>query len=155
MKKGIVHLERTIASGEIHGDGLIVPEDLPVAEFEAIDGKSKQLLDGSFAGNDRDLSLGRIRRAIRIESDVDDGSIEDDLVEAELGAEKRGDLQASHDAVHVREGNLGGGLATMDGNTAHVDLEAKRSGMDAADFDAASGDTLHLGDEAAADQRLE
>jgi hypothetical protein len=155
MKKGIVHLERTIASGEINGDGLIVPEDLAMADFEAIDGKSKKSLDGSLAGNDPGLSLGIISRAIRIESDVDDGAIEDDLVEAELGAEKRGDLQASHDAVHVREGNLGGGLATMDSNSAHVDLEAKRSGMDAADFDPASGDALHFGDEAAADQRLE
>ncbi len=126
-----------------------------MAEFEAIDGKSKKSLDGSLAGNDADLSLGKIRSPIGIESDVDDGLLEDDFVEAELGTENRGDLQASHDAVSVGEGNLGGGLATVDGDIAHVDLEAKRSGMDGADFDAASGDALHFGDEAAADQRLE
>jgi len=50
MKKGIVHLERTIASGEINGDGLIVPEDLAMADFEVIDGKSKKSLDDSLAG---------------------------------------------------------------------------------------------------------
>ena len=65
------------------------------------------------------------------------------------------DLQARDNAVHVGKGNLGGGLAAVDGDTAHVDLEEKRSGMDAADFDAAPGDALHFGDEAAADQRLE
>jgi hypothetical protein len=40
----------------------------------------------------------------------------------------------------------------MDGDIAHVSLEAKGSGVDAADLDAAAGDALQLGNEAAADQ---
>ena len=46
-------------------------------------------------------------------------------------------------------------FAAVDRDFAHIDLQAKRSGMDAADFGAAAGDALDLGDEAAADQRLE
>ena len=127
-----------------------------MAKFEAIDGKSEELLDGSLRGlTTPTFPLGKIGSAVGIESDVDDGLIEDDLVEAELGAEKRADLQASDDAVGVSERNLSGGFATVDGDIAHVDLEAKRNGMDAADFGAASGDAFDFGDEAAADQRLE
>ncbi len=128
---------------------------MAAAEFEAIDGKSKKLFDGRLAGNDAALALGKISGAIGIEGHVDHGLLEDDVVEAEFGTEKRAYLQASHDAVHVGERDIGGGLAAVDGNAAHVDLEEKRSGMDAADFDAASRDAPEFGDEAAADQRLE
>ncbi len=58
-------------------------------------------------------------------------------------------------AVDVSERNLGGRLAAVDGDIAHVGLEAKGSSVDAADFGAAAGDALHFGDEAAADERLE
>jgi hypothetical protein len=37
----------------------------------------------------------------------------------------------------------------------HLDLQAKRDGMEAADFSAASGDALDFSDEATANQRLE
>jgi hypothetical protein len=86
---------------------------------------------------------------------VDDGLFEDDLVEGELGAEKRADLQASDDAVNVGERNLGGGLAAMHGDAAYVGLQAKGSGMDTADFDAAAGDALQFRDEPTANERLE
>ena len=60
-----------------------------MAEFEAIDGESKKSLDGSLAANDGGLSRGEISSAVGIESDVDDGLLENDFVEAELGTEKR------------------------------------------------------------------
>ena len=43
----------------------------------------------------------------------------------------------------------------MHGDIAHVGLQAKGSGMNAADLDAAAGDAFHFGDETAADERLE
>ncbi len=155
VKKVIVHPERRVASGEIHGDGLIVPEDLAVAEFEAIDGECKKPLDGGLAASNSSLRQGKISGAVGIESNVDHGLLEDDFVKAELGTEKRNDFQTRHNAVNVGKGNLGGGLAAVDGDSAHVGLEEERNGVDAADLDAAAGDALHFGDEAAADQRLE
>ena len=46
-------------------------------------------------------------------------------------------------------------FAAMNRDAAHVDLQEKRSGMDAADFDAAAGDAFNFSDKAAAHQRLE
>ena len=86
---------------------------------------------------------------------MDDGLLEDDFVERELGTEKRDDFQAGDDAIRVGEGNLGGRLAAVDRDIAHVDLKTKRSGMDAGNFGAAPSDALDFGDESAADQRLE
>src|SRR5271168_4552854 len=121
-QKGIIHLESGIACGEIDGKGLIVPQDLTVAEFETIDGKSKKLLDGGPASTHARLSLRKISCAVWIERDVDHGLLEDEFVEPELGTQKRDDFQASYDAVHVSQRNLGGGLTAMYGDPAHVDL---------------------------------
>jgi hypothetical protein len=107
------------------------------------------------AGNTASFPLGKISSAPGIKSDVNDGLLEDNFMKAELGAEKRDDFQPSYDAIHVSEGNLGGGLTAVNGNTSHINLEKKRSGMDAANFDAAPGDSLDFGDKAAAHERLE
>src|ERR1700730_4456201 len=77
------------------------------------------------------------------------------MAEAELGTKKKVELHAGDDAVGVRERNIGGGLAAMHGNAAHIDLPAKWRGMDAGDFDPASSDALYFCDEAAANQGLE
>src|ERR1022692_3141790 len=100
-KEGIIHLERCIASGEIDGDGLVVPEDLAVAEFEAINGKSKKLLDGSFASCNSGLAPWKISSASGIKSDVNYGLLEDEFVKTELGTHQRDYLQTRHDAVNV------------------------------------------------------
>ena len=76
-------------------------------------------------------------------------------MKGEFGAKKRGDLQAGDNVIGVSQWNVGGGLAAMHRDIPHLDLQAERNGMEAADFGAASGNTLDLGDEAAANQRLE
>ena len=81
-KKGIVHLERSIASGEIDGNGLIVPEYLAVAEFEAIDGKGKKSFDDRVTGNAAGSSLRKIGCAVGIKSDMDHRLLEDNFVES-------------------------------------------------------------------------
>src|ERR1022692_1398816 len=154
-KEGIVHLERSVAGREINRDGLVVPEDLAVADFEMTDGKSKEPLYGSLPGNGAGCSRWKICRAAGIKSYVDHRLLQDDFVEAEFGTKKRADLHAGDDTVHMGERNICGGLPAVYGDSAHVGLQAKGSGMDAGDFDAAAGDTLQFGDEAAADQRLE
>ena len=57
--------------------------------------------------------------------------------------------------VGMSQRDIGGGFATVDRDIAHVDLKAKGSGMDAADFGAATGDAFDFGDQTAANQRLE
>ena len=72
---------------------------LAMAKLEMIDGKSKELLDGSLAANGAGASRRKIGGAVGIESHVNDGLLEDDFVEGKLGTKKRDDLQASDDAV--------------------------------------------------------
>ena len=117
--------------------------------------RAKSCSTGFSAATALGLPLREVGGAIRIESNVYNGLLEDDFVKTELGTEQRAELQAGYDAVHVGEGNFGSGFAAVDGDAAHIDLRAKRSGMDAADFHAAAGDALHFGDEAAANHRLE
>ena len=120
-EEGIVHLKGSVASSEVKWDGLVVPEDLAVAKFEMIDGKSEELLDGGLAFDGVDSSRREIGGAIGIESYVDHGLVEDDFVESKFGTEKRADLQASDDTVHVGKGNIGGGLTAVDGDIAYVE----------------------------------
>src|ERR1022692_3992421 len=78
---GIIHLEPGIAGGEIKRDGLVVPKEATVAEFEAIDGKREELFDRSLAG-DGSRSPRKICGAVGIESEMDDGLIENEFLES-------------------------------------------------------------------------
>ena len=71
MEKGIIHLERNVAGGEIERDDLVVPKDATMAKFEAIDGKGEELLDSSRAPIALTFALRKIGGAVGIESDVD------------------------------------------------------------------------------------
>jgi len=155
MEKGIVHVERNVAGGEIERKSLVVPKHPATSQFEAIDGKREELLDNILACKSAGPAPRKIGGAVGIKSDVDDGLLEDDLVKSEFGTEKRTDFQAGDDAIGVGERNVGGSLTAMDGKVAYIHLQAKGRGMDAADFGAAAGNALNFGDETAADQRLE
>jgi len=153
VQKGIIHLQPGIADGEIERDGLVIPENAAVAEFEAIYGKSEELLDRSLNRKSA-RPLGKVGGTVGIENDVDHGLVEDNFVKCEFGTEKRADLQACSDGVGVGERNVDSGLAAVDGDVAHLHLQAEGNGMDAADFGAAPGNALNLGDHAAANQGL-
>src|ERR1700683_3371004 len=110
VEKGIVHGERNVARSEIERNGLVVPEELAALHFEAIDGKSEELLDSVRAGKGAGLALRKVGGAVGIESNVDNGLLEDNFVKAELGTEKRADLQAGDDAVGMGQRVVGGGF---------------------------------------------
>jgi hypothetical protein len=152
---GIVHLERSVASGELERNDLVVPEDLPAADFEAIDGESEELLDGTPAACAAGFSLRKVRAAVRIENNMDYRLLKDDFMEGELGTEKRDDLQAGDDAIGVRERNVSGRLAPMNGYIAHVHLQTEWGGVKAADLGVAPGDPFDFSDQAAPNQSLE
>src|SRR5271167_3034986 len=113
-----------------------------MAEFEMIDRERKELLDGISARDGRRSSRREIAAAVGIESHMDGGLLEDHFVEGELGPKQRADLEAGDNAVHVGQRSLGGRLATVDRDVAYVSLKAKGFGVDAADFDATTGDAL-------------
>jgi hypothetical protein len=48
VEEGVIHVERGVASSEIDGDYLVVPEDLAMANFEMINRQRKKLLNRSF-----------------------------------------------------------------------------------------------------------
>jgi hypothetical protein len=58
---------------------------------------------------------------------------------------RKRELQASHDAVHVRQRNFIAGLAAMNRYVADGDLQAEGSGMETANFGAPASDPLHFG----------
>ncbi len=153
VEVGIIHLQGHVASGEIEGDGLVVPEQTALTKFQPSDGEGEELFDRSLgrkgAGPPR-----KVRGAVRIKDDVDDGLIENHFVKGELGTNQRADLQTGDNVFGVSQGNVGGGLAAMHRNIPHLDLQAKWDGVEAADFGAAAGNTLDFGDEATANQRL-
>jgi hypothetical protein len=86
---------------------------------------------------------------------VDSGTFKNDFAEGQLGTKERTDFEASDDAVGVGERKVGSGLPAMHGDVANFDLEAKGDGVDAGNLGPASGDALNLGNQTAADQRLE
>jgi hypothetical protein len=79
---------------------------------------------------------------------VDYRLLKDDFVKGKLGTKKRDYLQASDDAVHMGKGNLGGGLATVNSNIAHIGLKPQWRSMNTAYFDAATGNALQFCEEA-------
>ncbi len=79
-------MEPGVASGEIERDGLVVPNEVSVAEFEAIDGQREELLDCSRAG-DGGRSFGKICGAIGIKREVNDRLIEDEFLKGQFGPE--------------------------------------------------------------------
>src|SRR5216684_1480136 len=155
VKKRVIHLERSVADRKIKRDSLVVPEKLAAAKLETVDGKRKKLFDWSLAANCAGFSRRKVGGSVRIESHVDDWLLENDFPEGEFGTQKKIKLQAGNDAVHVSERDIGGRLASVDSDPTHFSLQAKRNGVDAGNFGAATGDAFHFGDEAAANQRLE
>src|SRR5271168_225053 len=98
-EKRVVHLQRGIAGREIDRDGLIVPEDLAVAELEMVDGKGEELFDRGLAGGRSTfLPQGKIGGAVGMENHVDDGLFQDHFLKTKFGAEKKIELQAGDDA---------------------------------------------------------
>src|SRR5258708_19773775 len=81
--------------------------------------------------------------------------IEDDIVKSELGAQEGDYFDASDQAIRMRERNVSRGLTSAHGYIPNFDLHAKRSGVEAADLGAASGDALDFCDKPSADQSLE
>ena len=69
VEKGIVHVERNVAGGEVEGNGLIVPIDTTLAEFEAIDGQREEGLDHVLAAKSAGLALRKVGGAVGIKGD--------------------------------------------------------------------------------------
>src|SRR5208283_2417425 len=151
---GICHLKRSVTYREIERNGLIVPQDLSLPKFEVSDGEREELFDRSSRGK-RARALRKVAGAIGIESNVDHGVVENELMKAKFGTKKRRDLQAADHIIGVSQRNLGGGLAAVYGDIPYLDLQAEGNGMEAADFGAASSNAFDIGDEAAPNQRLE
>ena len=63
-----------------------------MTEFEAIDGEREELLDGRGTG-DGGGAFGKIRGAVGIEGEMNDGLIEDEFLKGQFGTEQRGDLR--------------------------------------------------------------
>src|SRR5258708_36412713 len=80
--------------------------------------------------------------------------IEDDIVKSELGAQEGNYFDASDQPIGMRERNVSRGLTSAHGYIPNFDLHAKRSGVEAADLGAASGDALDFCDKPSADQSL-
>src|SRR5271170_122197 len=152
VEQRIVHLKRSVARCEVKRDGLVVPKDAAMAKFEMIDGEGKESLDESRAGNRGSASRWKIGGAVGIESHVDDGLLENDFIEAKLGTDERTQLQTRDNAVCMGQRHVGGRLAAVDRDIAHIGLQAKGRGVDAAYLDTAAGDALQFGDETAADE---
>jgi hypothetical protein len=85
---------------------------------------------------------------------VDDGLVQEDFVESEFGTEKRDYFKTGDHAIGVSERDIGGRFAAMNGDVANLRLQSKRNSVDATDLGAAIGNSLDLGNQAAADQRL-
>src|SRR5258708_29741088 len=126
VKKRVIHLERSVADRKIKRDSLVVPEKLAAAKFETVDGKRKKLFDWSLAANGAGFSWRKVGGAVRIESHVDDWLLKDDFAEGEFGTQKKIELQAGNDAVHVSERNIGGRLAPVDCDPTLFSLQANR-----------------------------
>ena len=126
-----------------------------MAEFEVVDGKSKELLNRSGTAGSAIFSWRKIGAAVGVEGYMDDGLLQDDFVEDQLGAEKRPNFQTSNDVVDMGERNILGRLAPMHGDAAHFSLQAKWNGMNAGYFRAPSCDAFDFRHQATAHQRLE
>src|SRR5271167_876051 len=108
-----------------------------------IDRQSKQLLDRSVLRRFLNALGGRdIRRSVLSYRDVNLRMIEDDRVEAELGAQERDDFYLREQAVNVNQRRVGRGFFPMHGDVAHFDLEVKRDNVEAADLGVATGNAL-------------
>src|SRR5579863_8891168 len=124
-------------------------------DIEAVDGKGEQLLDRGNLRRSRHARSRNIAGAVGRKSNVNDGMIQRQFVESQFAAQQREPLDPGHQALGVRQGNVGGGLAPVHGNLAHIHLHAERDSVNAADFHPAAGNALQLGNHAAPDQSLE
>jgi hypothetical protein len=85
---------------------------------------------------------------------VDHGVIQNNVVEAELGAQEGDYFDSSEQAIRVRERNISRGLTSAHGYIPHFDLHAKRSGVEAPNLGTASRDALDFCDQPATDESL-
>jgi hypothetical protein len=150
---GIIHLQPSIASGEVKRYGLVVPKQATMAKIKAINGKGEELLDGSLPGYIA-RPLRKVAGAVRIESNVNDGLIEDKFLKSQFRTEQGVDFQAGDNTVRMSERDITSGFAAVDSNIPHFDLKPKWNGMEATDLGAAPGYPFDLSGQATTDDRL-
>src|SRR5579864_6818639 len=85
---------------------------------------------------------------------MDDGVIHAHRVESELGTQQRNYLKLCHQLIRVSQGNVARRLAPVHGDIAHVNLQVEGNNVEASYFRAPTRDSLHFGDQPAADIAL-
>src|SRR5262249_43566305 len=101
-QKGVGHIGGDIGGLEFEGDLLVVPKELTTADFESVNRKREQLLDGRMVGRRDALHFRtwQVGAAVGIDDEMSDGVLKGDRVETETGFQQRDYFDASNDAIH-------------------------------------------------------
>ena len=151
----VIQQQSQIARGKFERHFLVLPKKLASLHLDSPHREREEPLDWAFAGGVANRGRGRIGSAVGVVDDVHYRMVEQQRVQADIGAEQRNDLELSLHAVNAEKWRFAGSFTAVDGEVAALDAQAKRDGVQFAEFDSASSSFLKLGDQSAAHALLE